>query len=413
MDALESKRLLRRLSLCSIVLSTGMSLVWPINTIYMHEEFGQALSTVGFVLLLNSGSAFAGNILGGMLFDRWGGKITIIAGIAASACTVAAMGLTRDFYCYAALLTLLGFFNGLVHPLLSAIAVRGCPREEQRAVNVMFVSQNVGMAVGAAVGGIVASLSYQGAFLGNSLLYLVFLGLFVGLVRERRRDRNMRHMKEREGETANPRLWPTVILTCIGFAVSWFCYSQWAAIVPLHSKANGIPFSMYSLLWTINGGLILVSYPIMELLVRRNHCSPLAQIILGTFFFSVGLMMVGFSVSYWQYVAAMILTTCGEVLVFPAVPAWMVEHARDGAKGRMLGTFAASSTVGRMLGPLAGGFVYEQLPGHPVFTMASLVCFLTIGNYWFAGKLLRSRNRRQFRQVRGVPKEKTVDSSHI
>jgi len=326
---------------------------------------------------------------------------------------VAAMGMTHDFYGYAALLTLLGFFNGLVHPILNAIAVIGCPSEEQRAVNVMFVSQNVGMALGAAVGGFVASLSYQGAFLGNALLYLVFLALFVAFVHEKRRSRNIQQNNEREGDTANPRLWLAVILTCIGFAVSWLCYSQWAAIVPLHSKANGISFSLYSLLWTINGGLILVSYPLKELLVGRYSWSPLGQIMLGTVFFTAGLMTVGFSASYWQFALAMIVTTCGEVLVFPAVPAWMVEHAKDGAKGKMLGTFAAASTVGRMLGPLAGGFVYERLPGHSVFTMASLVCFVTVWNYWFAARLLNPRSRPQFHRVRGVPKEKTVDSTHI
>ncbi|MFD0620704.1 MDR family MFS transporter [Paenibacillus sp. GCM10027629] len=391
MDTLNSTHLLRRLSLCAIVLSTGLTLVWPINTLYMHEQFGGTLSMAGLVLLLNSGAAFVGNLIGGILFDRWGGKLPVLCAIAGSACAVAAMGLANDLYTYAVLLTLLGLFSGFVYPILNAMAVTGCPGEEQRAVNILFVSQNVGMALGAALGGFVANLSFQLVFFGNALLYVVFFVLFASLIRQPHqghRDAMSPSRSQRDGRLWNSGSGRAVIAACIGFAVSWLCYSQWSAVVPLHAKVQGISFSLYSLLWTVNGGLILLSHPLKTWIIRRYQIALQTQIRWGTFFFTAGLLLVGFASSYWQFVLAMVIMTCGEVLVFPAVPAWMVESADGSSKGKVLGACAASSTVGRMLGPWLGGLVYEGWPGHWVFTIAAAICLVTIWHYRQAGRQL-------------------------
>jgi len=391
MNKLDSTRLLRRLSLCAIVLSTGLTLVWPINTLYMHEQFGGTLSVAGFVLLLNSGAAFVGNLVGGMIFDRWGGRLPVLCAIIGSACTVAAMGFVHDLYSYAILLAFLGLFSGLVYPILNAMAVTGCPGEEQRAVNVLFVSQNVGMALGAAIGGFVANMSFQLVFLGNAVLYVAFFVLFASLICKRhcggRAPRSpVNHpLAGRLRSSGSGR---AVIIACIGFAISWLCYSQWSAVVPLHAKVQGIPFTLYSLLWTINGGLILLSHPLKTWLVRRFHITLQTQIRWGTLFFTAGLILVGFASSYPQFVLAMVIMTCGEVLVFPAVPAWIVESTDDSSKGKALGACAASSTVGRMLGPWLGGLVYERLPGHFVFTIAAAICLVTIWHYRQASRQL-------------------------
>ena len=52
---------------------TGASFLWPMNTIYVHEQLGKSLSVAGMVLMLNSGASVAGNLVGGILFDKIGG----------------------------------------------------------------------------------------------------------------------------------------------------------------------------------------------------------------------------------------------------------------------------------------------------------------------------------------------------
>lgn len=58
---------------------------------------------------------------------------------------------------------------------------------------------------------------------------------------------------------------------------------------------KGVSFSHYSLLWTLNGSLILASHPLKLWLVGRYRLRPVTQIIVGTIFLSAGLGMVGFA----------------------------------------------------------------------------------------------------------------------
>lgn len=49
---------------------TADSFLWPLNTIYMHNELGKSLAFAGLILMLNQGAAIIGNLVGGTLFDK-------------------------------------------------------------------------------------------------------------------------------------------------------------------------------------------------------------------------------------------------------------------------------------------------------------------------------------------------------
>ncbi|WP_082651142.1 MFS transporter [Paenibacillus etheri] len=379
--------MLSRLSLCVVLLSTGMTLVWPINVVYMHDAFGRTASAAGLVLLFNNGASFVGNVLGGFIYDRWGGKTTVYAGIIGSASVVTAMGIVRDFYGYAALLTLLGFFGGLVYPVINAVAVSSSPGEELKAVNRIFVSHNIGMALGASLGGLIADMSIRALFFGNALLYVLFLVMFAAFIHEPiTPGQAARSNRSGDGrEVAHGSKF--IIILCIAFAISWLCYSQWAAIVPLHSQANSISFRSYSMLWTINGALIMLSLPVKMRLLIRYPVTARGQVVIGSILFGLGLLTVGLSIHYSQFVVAMILMTLGEILVFPSVPAWALEKVGPGARGRVMGWIAASSTAGRMAGPFIGGILYENIGGKGMFAIMAVVCVAGICLYLIPDKL--------------------------
>jgi len=69
---LKGKKLsLSSLLLGSLITNTGISFIWPLTTIYMHEYLHETLTTASLVLLINSASTVLGNYIGGLLFDRW------------------------------------------------------------------------------------------------------------------------------------------------------------------------------------------------------------------------------------------------------------------------------------------------------------------------------------------------------
>lgn len=51
--------------------SMGNSFVWPLTTVYVHNQLHQSLTVAGVVLLFYSGTNVIGSYLGGTLFDRF------------------------------------------------------------------------------------------------------------------------------------------------------------------------------------------------------------------------------------------------------------------------------------------------------------------------------------------------------
>ncbi len=61
--------------------SIGTSFIWPLTTIYLHNELHRSLTVIGVVLLLYSGTNVVGSYLGGILFDRFNPQWLILAGL--------------------------------------------------------------------------------------------------------------------------------------------------------------------------------------------------------------------------------------------------------------------------------------------------------------------------------------------
>ena len=101
---------------------TGASLVWPLNTIYLHNELGKSLSLAGLVLMLNSGASVLGNLLGGSMFDKYGGYRSILIGIVISMLSLIGILFLHGWPWYAVWLVILGFGSGIVFPSIYAMA---------------------------------------------------------------------------------------------------------------------------------------------------------------------------------------------------------------------------------------------------------------------------------------------------
>lgn len=79
---------LRWLLLGALCSSIGMSFIWPLTTIYLHNRLGASLTVVGVILLLYSSANVVGSVLGGRLFDRFNPYYLTIGGVTLSLITL-------------------------------------------------------------------------------------------------------------------------------------------------------------------------------------------------------------------------------------------------------------------------------------------------------------------------------------
>jgi len=100
--ATEVPRLMWFIGLGAFIASTGASFIWPLTTIYIRFVLGKPLVVAGLVLMLQAGSTLAGQLVGGRLFDLFGGKPVIIGGLVSAAAMLAVIGLVRIWPVYLA-----------------------------------------------------------------------------------------------------------------------------------------------------------------------------------------------------------------------------------------------------------------------------------------------------------------------
>ncbi|MCP8617307.1 MDR family MFS transporter [Salirhabdus salicampi] len=348
---------------------TGASFIWPLNTIYMHNELGKSLAFAGFILMLNQGFAIIGNLFGGVLFDKLGGYKTIVLG--ASIALVAAFTLTvfHSILPYAVLLIIIGLGSGIVRPAMFAMASSVWPEGGRRAFNSIYVAQNLGVAIGASLGGFIAVYSFSYIFLANALVFTIFYLLVLFTYKPMNVKQNTHaytNVLEQGRSIENKRAFRALLILSLGFFICWIAYVQWQTTIASYTQDLGISIDKYSILWTVNGLLIVLGQPLIRVITNWIP-SPKQQIYIGNSIFLISFIFILQAESFNSFLTAMIILTIGEMLVWPAVPTLANDLAPKGQTGFYQGMINSVGTAGRMMGPVIGGFIVDQFHIHVLF----------------------------------------------
>jgi MFS family permease len=373
---------------------TGSSFLWPLNAIYIHDHLGKSLTVAGIVLMLNSAASVFGNLFGGNLFDKIGGYKSILLGIAITLLSLVGLTIWHGWPQYVIFLTIIGFGSGIVFPSMYAMAGTVWKEGGRKAFNAIYVAQNVGVAAGAALGGYVASYSFEWIFLGNTILYIVFFLIaflgYKGITPIAGKSTNI--LQENQTVKNHTRLYALLIL-CIGYLLCWVAYVQWQTTIAAYTQEINITIEQYSILWTINGAIIVLGQPIMNRIIKGVK-SIKVQIIIGTIIFIVSFAVAASAEKFMWFIAAMTILTVGEMLIWPAVPTIASQLAPEGREGFYQGIVNSTATGGRMIGPLLGGILVDLYGMSMLFTVLIGLFILTIFTTLIYDRKLKEPNKK-------------------
>lgn len=376
------------LGLGSFINVGGLSLLWPVNSIYIHSVLHKPLTVAGLVLMVYSGAGFIGSFLGGWLYDRIGAVPVLVAGLAVSVGSILLPVFSPNWLVYVVVMAVFGTACAMPFPVLNAMAGHAWPEGGRRAFNFIYVANNIGVAAGTAIGGVLAQWSFRAVFIGIAISFTVFLTLVMSVFRARFRvmhEQGRRLQEETaaaEEQAALPSVpWVPILILFSGFVLSWAIYVQWQSTISVYMQAIGYPLTAYSVLWTVNGLLIFVLQPLMAVIVRRVPTLSIHMMVGLVLYAAAYAMLVG-SHSYAVFVAAMVVMTVGELFVWPSVPAAVAQLSPVHRLGMLQGLVGSAATLGRMIGPVIGGYLYDRISmahllGFLVFSTAiPFVCYL-------------------------------------
>ncbi|MCL6631877.1 MAG: MFS transporter [Alicyclobacillus herbarius] len=350
----------------------GLSLLWPVNALYIHTTLGKPMTVAGMVLMLYSAMGFFGSLFAGWLYDRIGPLRVFVIGLLPAALVICLPGLFQAWTPYIGVMAVFGFACAMPFPAFNALAGQVWPEGGRRAFNFIYVANNLGVALGTAVGGFLAEVSFRCVFFGIAaayagLLILVTVGFRRRFSSTRRRKAGLVG-KGKLGASPNSLLsagptglpWGPVFALLLGFVSAWAIYVQWQSTISVYMQSLGFPLSAYSLLWTLNGLVIFAGQPLVSLVTKRIHTLSV-QMWLGCGLFAACFLLLAFYHGYPAFVTAMVLLTFGEMFVWPAVPAALASMAPDDKAGLVQGLSGACATLGRMIGPVVGGVMYDRM----------------------------------------------------
>lgn len=351
---------------------TGSSFIWPLNTIYMHNELGKSLAVAGIVLMINSFASVLGNLIGGNLFDKFGGYKSIMLGIIISLIADVGLVLMHGWPWYPVWLVLLGFGAGIVFPSIYAMAGTAWPQGGRKTFNAIYLAQNIGVALGASLGGFIAEIDFGLIFLVNLMFYVVFFFIAIFGYRTSQHGISSSNVMKDVHKIKDRTKFNALLTVCVTYCLCWIAYVQWQTTIATQTQGLDISLKQYSLLWSINGLFILLGQPLIAPIINKFQDKIKLQIAIGLIIFLSSFLITSFAETYSMFVVGMLILTIGEMFIWPAIPTIANNLAPKGRTGVYQGIVNSTATLGRAIGPLLGGVIVD------VFSIQMMYYFMMI-----------------------------------
>ncbi|MFH0071068.1 MFS transporter, partial [Peribacillus sp. NPDC056705] len=394
----------------SLVASAGGSLMWPLTTMYVFDELGRSMKDAGLVILIQSLGGIGGQLLGGILYHRVGVKRLIVGSLILNALGLFTLPFINGLWgLFIAMMGFIGFCNAVSMPAIQAfIGFRFADRRGE-LFNVVYVANNIGVALGTAMSGFLAEFSYHLSFVLNGVTSFGFALFFLSYLTKldgQEVTASSNHPRPKTPLPAGPGAWVLLghiriyLFMGIGALFLWFGNSIWNTGVSPFIISEGMSKTAYGYLWTLNGILIFAAQPLTRAIKRWFARTESSQMTIAALFYLSAYVVIVMMQSYPGMVLAMVLATLGEMLISPAIPAFITERTGQAAPF-YIGVAGGMGAAGRVVGPYAMGTMYDGGGLAPVAWLAVAVAVVSFLAFAVHARLNRPRQHEQHQSLQG------------
>ncbi|NUG67315.1 MFS transporter [Lactobacillus mellis] len=344
---------LKWLLIGSLITSTAMSFIWPLNTIYMHNTLHQTLTVAGIVLGVNQLATMLGNWLGGILFDQWSIYYTSLVGVMINILALGLLIFLNSWPIYAFLIVLSGFSNGILTTCIYSLATRVQNKKTSSIFNMLYFTSNFGLVFGTLAVGYLLKIGVSYIFTLASLTQVIFLIIVIryfNIV-----NYNKGYSKKKVVVKGKFLIW-SVLLALL---LSWVVYTQWQSNLSAYMLGKGFSIKQYSFLWTLNAVLIITFQPVLTLFNDFLIKHIISRINVGLFLFAVAFFILLLNHNYFILGISMAFLTFGEILLFPGVASLVDIYAPNNESGIYQGLVQMFTAGGKAVGPFIGAAIID------------------------------------------------------
>jgi MFS family permease len=376
----------------TLVNSTGGGMVFPFLTLYLHQHLNLSMTMVGFALTLWAASSLVGQLVGGSLADQLGRKRLIVVSLGLSALLLPIFGFADQFFSAAAIAMLMGLAGAMYQPARDAmVADLVEPARRPRAYALVRVVSNLGIAIGPAIGGFLASRSYMLAFSASAAATFLFFLVSATMLHETKPSAPPHRAAEAPTGSFLSVLRNRPFMVFIAATTLVVIASiQMMTVLPVYMKDQfGLGENYYGWVMTTNAGMVvLLQFPITR---ATDRLPRMPLIAFGAFLYAAGVGSVALGSTFAHFVAAMAIATLGEMIVVPTSTAVTADLAPTIMRGRYMSLLGLTWTIGLGVGPVLGGLVSDHVAPRAIWPVMASAAIVGATVYLFLTRVASNR----------------------
>jgi predicted MFS family arabinose efflux permease len=351
------------LSSATLVNKAG-SMVLVFLVLYLTRNLGFSVRTAANVLFLYGAGALVAAPVAGFLSDRWGpirimrgslllsGLLLLVFPLAKSLAFVVLLTLALSLLAEAFRPANLTIFGDLVPP---------DQRKAGFALNRLAI--NLGMSVGPAVGGFLASISFHSLFLVNGLTSLAAgVILCAATLPRHRHGADTRELTDAVSPFGHARRGyrdPRLAFFLAGvFPVAVVLFQHLASMSVFLVRDRHFSVATYGLLFSLN--CLLIVFLEVPVNIATAHWPHRRTLALGALLFGIGFGALALAWDLWSVAATVVIWTFGEMFFFPGMAAYLTDIAPPSRRGEYMGLSQMIMGLAFMAGPWGGMLILDR-----------------------------------------------------
>jgi predicted MFS family arabinose efflux permease len=352
------------LSFVSFVNRTG-SMVMAYLVLYYGAKFGFKEDAVAPTLFLCGLAGVLTSPFAGRAADRFGPAPVIRASLLWSGVALVVTPFLGSPAAATAALVAFSSLNEFMRPAsLSAITTMTPPEQRRSAYLLHRLAINLGQAFGSGVGGYVAKGSTDALFWLDGGTSLVAFGL-LALLPFSASNRASADGRRTPGpilpfDVLRDGRFSCALLACLPAFVSFFqILGPLTVYVTSHLK-----YGPEVVGWIFVVNTLLICFVEIPLNYRTNRWSHRTAVTVGCALYAVGFGAYAFTESVPALLAATVVWTFGEMILFPSLSDYVADIAPAARRGAYMGWYSMSFGVSNTIGPWLGLHVlHDRGPG--------------------------------------------------
>lgn len=389
----KSKLLLLFLTLFFVML--GFGIIIP-NLAYYAENIGATPTEIAILMSIYSGMQLLFAPIWGRLSDRYGRKPAILLGLLGNAGALVGFGLAKRYGWLFIARSAAGLASAAVLPSVMAYVADVTTSEERgKGMGLMGAAMGLGFILGPAIGGVMGRHDVP-FFVAGSLSLLTFLFALMLLPESlplHHRAVDLTSTKGARAASQPPHEWvspralfcrttvtsPLNSLFLVAF-FSTFSFAGLEATFPLFIE-KGWDYGQKEMGWMFMFmGVIIVPLQGGLLGTLINKLGERRLILTGLLLNALGMALLLRSASFLTLTVYLTIAGIGNQLIRPTNTSWISKQTRIG-QGSAIGIMDAFLSLGRILGPLLGGWLYEKNTTYPYAVLAGILVIATFCLY--------------------------------